>query len=161
MPTCLPFNDLVISPQGDNDWFSEHTVRGGFDPGSCQCAPELKPCVLQKARLPIFSISDAGSLITWWWSTYGDMYIVEKTLLLVPRSTFYLKDSVSTIAIQLSIMIAQGTLVDASKNFTNKSRPTSCFSGACAIKMRMLEQADLECQALLFTGALFTAKAHC
>jgi photosystem II stability/assembly factor-like uncharacterized protein len=118
MPT-LPFNDLVIHPR-DNDLILGTHGRGVWILDHVNALQELSPAVLQK-QAALFSISDA-EIINYLddGAHTGDMYYRGENPAFGAAIDFYLKDSVSTNAINLSIYDAQGTLVDEVKT-TNKA----------------------------------------
>jgi len=142
----------------DMIWFSEHTVRGGLDPGSCQCARrELSPAVTPKASCLFRSQMPRSLINAGDGAQYRDMYFVEKTLLLGGLRIDFLSER---LCIQLMrslkhLWMRQGTLVEWSKT-TKQKQDYSCHVGLRYKNENCLEAGtDLECQGLLFTGALY------
>jgi photosystem II stability/assembly factor-like uncharacterized protein len=118
MPT-LPFNDLVIHPR-DNDLILGTHGRGVWILDHVNALQELSPEILQQ-QAALFSISDA-EIINYQddGAHTGDMYYRGENPAFGAAVDYYLKDSVASEAISLSIYDAQGTLVDEVKA-TNKS----------------------------------------
>jgi photosystem II stability/assembly factor-like uncharacterized protein len=118
MPT-LPFNDLVIHPR-DNDLVLGTHGRGVWILDHVNALQELSPEILQQ-QAALFSISDA-EIINYQddGAHTGDMYYRGENPAFGAAIDYYLKDSVASEAISLSIYDAQGTLVDEVKA-TNKS----------------------------------------
>ena len=118
MPT-LPFNDLVIHPR-DNDLILGTHGRGVWILDHVNALQELSPEILQQ-QAALFSISDA-EIINYQddGAHTGDMYYRGENPAFGAAVDYFLKDSVASEAISLSIYDAQGTLVDEVKA-TNKS----------------------------------------
>lgn len=116
MPT-LPFNDLVIHPR-DNDLILATHARGVWILDHVNALQELSPAIL-KQQAALFSISDA-EIINYLddGAHTGDMYYRGENPAFGAAIDFYLKDSVTAKAINLSIYDAQSVLVDEVKTTT-------------------------------------------